>query len=177
MSARQLRSWLLVTGAFACTSPAWAADGCLDFKWDVTRERAVFAHSAIVLAAATNAAGAPAVSLEQLYKLNVSAAEGVQFAAAPGKTPPAGSRGGIVKFKVPAAGSYRVSLDVGAWIDVVASGALVPTQDFQGQHSCDAPHKIVVFELAAQQWYLLQLSGASAEAVRLSITAAPSRLK
>ena len=70
------------------------------------------------------------------------------FAATPGKkSPRTDSYAGLVTFKVPAKGSYRVAIDMPFWIDVVQDGALLAATDFQGQHGCSSPHKIVVFEL------------------------------
>ena len=63
------------------------------------------------------------------------------------KSPRAGSYAGLVTFKIPASGSYRVAIDMPFWIDVVSDGALVAANDFQGQHGCSSPHKIVEFDL------------------------------
>jgi hypothetical protein len=59
-----------------------------------------------------------------------------------------GAVAGLALLQLTAPGNYRVSLDVPFWIDVVASGELATTRDFQGQPSCDAPHKIVEFDLS-----------------------------
>jgi hypothetical protein len=68
-----------------------------------------------------------------------------------------------------------VAVDMPFWIDVVSSGALVSAKDFQGQHGCSAPHKIVEFELIGTRPFFLQLSNAAADSVRLTITATPAR--
>ncbi len=61
------------------------------------------------------------------------------------------------------------------WIDVVSNGALVAANDFQGQHGCSPPHKIVQFDLPGTRPFFLQLSNAAPESVRLTITATPAR--
>jgi hypothetical protein len=61
------------------------------------------------------------------------------------------------------------------WIDVVQDGALLTAADFQGQHGCNSPHKIVVFELPGTRPFILQLSNAAPQSVRLTITATPAR--
>jgi hypothetical protein len=148
----------------------------VDFKWDVTQERALFAGTATPLTAGTDLKSAPSVLLNHFYALQLMPQDQVTFAAKPGKkTPSAGSKAGIVTFKVPASGSYRVAIDMPFWIDVVSSGALVAAKDFQGQHGCNAPHKIVEFELVGTRPFVLQLSNAAADSVRLAITAAPAR--
>ena len=78
-------------------------------------------------------------------------------------------------FKVPASGSYRVAIDMPFWIDVVSDGALVAANDFQGQHGCRSPHKIVQFDLRGTRPFVLQLSNAAPDSVNLTVTATPVR--
>jgi len=163
----------LLLGTLSAT--AWAED-CVDFKWDVAQERALFATPATPLSAGMEAKSAPTVLLNHLYALKLMPQDQVSFAATPGKkTPKAGANAGIVTFKLPASGSYRIAIDMPFWIDVVSNGALVAAKDFQGQHGCSAPHKIVEFELAGTRPLFLQLSDAAPDSVRLTITAAPAR--
>ena len=163
----------LLLGTLSAT--AWAED-CVDFKWDVTQERALFATPATPLSAGMEAKSAPTVLLNHLYALKLMPQDQVTFAASPGKkTPRAGANAGIVTFKLPASGSYRIAIDMPFWIDVVSNGALVAAKDFQGQHGCSAPHKIVEFDLAGTRPLFLQLSDAAPDSVRLTITATPAR--
>ena len=74
-------------------------------------------------------------------------------------------------FRVTSAGAYRVSLSTAHWIDVVADGQLIKSRDFQGAHGCERPHKIVEYELPAGKELVLQVSGATAPAVLVAITA------
>jgi hypothetical protein len=157
-------------------SPALADDACVDFKWDVTQERALFAGPSSPLAAGTDSKSAPVMQLNRLYELKLLAQQSVTFAATPGKkSPRADSYAGLVTFKIPANGSYRVAIDMPFWIDVVSNGALVAATDFQGQHGCSSPHKIVVFDLVGPRPFFLQLSNAAPESVRLTLTATPAR--
>jgi len=167
---------ILIAVLGALNAKAFADDGCVDFKWDVTQERALFAGTATPLPAGMDLKSAPRVLLNHFYALQLMSQDHVTFAATPGKkTPSGGSNAGIVTFKVPASGSYRVAIDMPFWIDVVSNGALVAAKDFQGQHGCSAPHKIVEFELVGTLPFVLQLSNAAADSVRLAITAAPAR--
>jgi hypothetical protein len=153
-----------------------AADTCTDFKWDVTKERALFAAPSTPLAAGPSLKSAPLIVPNRLYELHLSAQNQVTFAAAPGKeTAAEGAYAGIVQLKLPAAGSYRVAIDAPYWIDVVSDGALLVAQDYQGQRGCAAPHKIVEFFFAASGTFALQLSGATAEFVLLSVTPVAAR--
>jgi hypothetical protein len=175
MLKRAVSSIVLAT-AFCAALPALADDACVDFKWDVTQERALFAGSATPLAAAADPKSAPVLLLNHLYELKLSKQEQVSFAVTPGKKSPRdGSHGGLVRFKIPASGSYRVAIDMPFWIDVVSDGALVAATDFQGQHGCSSPHKIVQFDLLGTRPFFLQLSNAAPESVRLTITATPAR--
>jgi hypothetical protein len=173
----KLAAWSIVlAAALAAAAPVLADESCVDFKWDVMHERDLFAGTATPLAAATDPKSAPVLSLNHLYELKLSKQEQVSFAVTPGKqSPHDGSYGGLVSFKIPASGSYRVAIDMPFWIDVVADGALVAATDFQGQHGCSAPHKIVQFDLLGTRPFFLQLSNAAPESVRLTITATPAR--
>jgi hypothetical protein len=167
---------IILAIAFGAAAPALADEPCVDFKWDASPERALFAGSATPLAAAADPKSAPALLLNHLYELKLSKQEQVSFAVTPGKkSPREGSYGGLVTFKIPASGSYRVAIDMPFWIDVVSNGALVAATDFQGQHGCSSPHKIVQFELLGTRPFFLQLSNAAPESVRLTITATPAR--
>jgi hypothetical protein len=167
---------MVLATAFAAAAPALADESCVDFKWDVSQERALFGGSATPLAAAADAKSAPVLLLNHLYELKLLKQEQVSFAVTPGKkSARAGSYGGLVTFKIPASGSYRVAIDMPFWIDVVSNGALVAANDFQGQHGCSSPHKIVQFDLLGTRPFFLQLSNAAPESVRLTITATPAR--
>jgi hypothetical protein len=168
-------SWVL-TAAVGIGSAPSVADDCVDFKWDVAQERALFAGTAATLNAGADAKSAPAMQLGHLYELKLSSQDQVTFAVTPGKkSPRSDSHAGLVTFKIPAAGSYRVSIDMPFWIDVVHDGALVAANDFQGQHGCNSPHKIVMFDLQGARPFILQLSNAAPQSVRLTITATPAR--
>ena len=169
----------LFLGLTLCLSlPAMGADaGCIDFKWDVTRERALFATQAQVLDAGTDAANAPALTPNRLYQLRLRQRTAVRFAAPPGQNPKANwGNSGLAAFKVPKAGNWRLVLELPLWVDVAADGALLVPYDYQGQHECAAPHKIVAFELSARPVFL-QFSGTDASAVRIAITPAPPRVQ
>ena len=173
-------SILLAVLSSTVGAKTWADESCVDFKWDVTAERALFAATAAATAAALPAGrdtkSAPTVLLNHLYELKLIPQDQVTFAAAPGKkTPATGANAGIVTFRLPASGSYRVSIDMPFWIDMVSNGALIAAKDFQGQHDCRPPHKIVEFELVGTRPFFLQLSGAVPDSVRITITATPAR--
>jgi hypothetical protein len=164
----------LVMGSIAI--PAHADDPCAGFKWDVSKERALFAESAVPLTAGKDRKSAPVVVPNHLYQLQLTPQDHVAFVTPPAKKMLAeGAYAGIAMLKVPASASYRVAVDIPFWIDVVLNGALVTAKDFQGQQGCSAPHKIVEFELDAAQPLVLQFSGATRGSVRLTVTQSPVR--
>jgi hypothetical protein len=161
---------------FGAAIPALADDTCRDFKWDVSAERALFAGAATSLAGGTDLKSAPTIMPNHFYRLQLKPQDQVSFVMAPAKkAPPAGAYAGLASVKISQPGSYRFALDAPFWIDVVSNGTLLVAQDFQGQHDCAAPHKIVEFDLIGTQSLVLQLSGAISDSVRLTITPTPSR--
>jgi hypothetical protein len=154
---------------------AFAADPCSEFKWDVSKEHALFGAPGLALSAGKDAATAPTIGTDRLYVLQLAPQPEVAFALAPGKKMLAdGAYAGLATLKLDTPGNYRVSLDVPLWIDAVANGKLAVTKDFQGQQRCDAPHKIVEFDLSGAQQFVLQMSGSAKPTVRLTVTQAPA---
>lgn len=165
--------------AFASSPPALAqqnsvaADPCARYKWDVTPERKLFAAPASPVTAARDGRAPPRIETNRAYQVQLAPAAQVTFPASPGKTSPSeGAFSGVLAFIAPTAGSYRVAVDQAIWIDVVADAHLVTPTDYEGQHSCDAPRKIVQFTLTAQKPLILQLSSASQANVRVTIVRA-----
>jgi hypothetical protein len=176
MSRHGIASMFLFAAAFGIGATARAEEGCVDFKWDVTQVRALFAGAAQSLSAGTDLTSAPALQPNRLYALKLLPQDRVSFMTKPAaKGTYAGSHAGLATFQVPESGSYRVAIDAPFWIDVVANGALLPAKDYQGQHSCSAPHKIVEFELPGTRPLVLQLSNAAQDEIRLTITPVASR--
>jgi len=158
--------------ALCAAAPGWAADACGGFTWNVAQEQTLFAGAPQAGTAGATADAAPTLANQTLYDLALPEQEKVHFAAAPGKRALSdGAYGGIVRFRVPADGAYRISLDQPFWVDVVADGKLVPSKDFQGRPGCSAPHKIVEFVLPANRELLLQFSNAVSPHVRVTVTA------
>lgn len=175
MSARSralslLAICMFVGGAKAATA---ADDPCAGFKWNVTEERAVFSQKPQSTAAGRDAASAPAIKPQTLYDLSLSPQGSVKFAAPPGKKQlPDSAFAGLVHFRIATTGAYRVSLDQGFWVDIVSAQKVLESTDFTGAHGCSAPRKIVQYNLPAGEDLVLQLSGATKDHVRVSLTPA-----
>ena len=155
-------------------SAAGAAEPCNDFSWDVHQERALFGSTAAPAVAGKVRESAVPLFVDRLYQVQLSPQNEVTFVAGPGKKMLSdGAYAGLAAFDTSAPGTYRVSLDVPFWIDVVANGQLVASKDFQGARGCNAPHKIVAYELPAAKHLVLQFSGATSASVRVAITRVP----
>ncbi len=169
-AARIACALVLAVGA----QPAWADDKCIEFAWDVRAEHLIFAMPPKALAAGTDRASTPAVSLNRLYQLHLQKQSDVQFATAPGaREVRPDSFAGLAQLQVAVPGAYRISADQPVWIDVAFNGALLRPQDFQGRRGCTDPHKIVEFQLPMGVQLTLQISNAASADVKISITPSP----
>jgi hypothetical protein len=164
-------SLLLLSGS---TLAAAADDPCTGGKWDVTQEHALFSKAPDSIPAGHDLASAPVMKAQKMYELALTPQSGVTFILPPAKKMLAdGAFAGLVHMQVPTAGAYRVSLDQGFWIDVVGDQKLIESTDFGGVPGCTAPRKVVIFNLPAGD-VVLQLSGATKDHVRVTLTPAPA---
>jgi len=99
------------------------------------------------------------VALGKNIALTLQPVEGVTFPLAPGRQPAAGTFGGVYHVTVAIAGTYRVALQNGAWIDLVRDGKSLTSIAHMEGPPCSGIHKIVDFALQPGT-YTLQLSGA-----------------
>src|SRR5580658_998953 len=177
-SGRVRVGWVLAVGVSAVAGalasvPVHAADPCDGFAWNVSHERAVFATPVVAVSAATAAGPGPTLAVDKLYDIALTPQGKVSFVLVPEKKTLAdGAYAGMVTLRIPAAGKYRVSMSEGFWIDVIADGKFLPTDDFTGSHGCRAPRKIVQFVLPAGD-LTLQFSNTNMASVQATVTAAP----
>ena len=156
---------------------AQAEDPCAAFTWDVSHERGLSAAAVERLGAARLPSAAPALALDKVYELRLFEQSQVTFALPPAKKPSSDAAyAGLARLTLNDAGVYRLSLDRAAWVDVIANGAAIPSQDSQGRPGCDAPHKIVEFVLPAGTALTLQFSASAAATLRIGVTRSPRRL-
>jgi hypothetical protein len=148
-----------------------SSDACSGYKWEVSAERALFGASAKPITAGKDRASAAEAVANQLFAVTLHPLNEVSFPATPGRAPPSGSFAGVVALSVPAPGKYRISADVPLWIDVASGAILAPVLDYEGLHDCNAPRKVVVFDLQAGTDWTLQVSAADRATIRLAVTA------
>lgn len=162
---------IVAAAMLLCVLRVSAKEACEGFKWDISREHALFVGKAERASAGQSVQGAPLLQLDRLYELALLPQDSVRFAAGPSKKMLAdGASGGLIRFRVPKAGRYRVALDVPFWIDIVAADRVVPSLDFSGSPGCDKPRKLVVYELPAERELTLQFSGLTEDKLRFTLT-------
>jgi hypothetical protein len=176
MSKARSLTWMLLTLSLAFAFTARADDSCMDFKWDVSKERALFAGPPTVMQAGADTKSAPIVLPNHLYQLALAPQSEVKFSVHEGKKTEDNAHAGLAILRISAEGSYRVSVDLPVWIDVVTQDSVLTPTDYQGQHNCAAPRKVVQFELKGTKPFLLQFSGAAVGQVLVTVTPAPARV-
>ncbi|WP_145735587.1 hypothetical protein [Nitrospirillum pindoramense] len=124
--------------------------------------------TAVPVTAATASGGAPALTPGAPARVALAPKAGVTLATTPPKPAGESTYAGIVSFTVPASGPYRIALDAGAWVDVVANGTAVESTSHKHGPNCSGIHKVVDFGLAAGT-YRLQLSNSPVPAVTVLV--------
>lgn len=138
--------------------------GCDHFKWPLDHEKALLAKPVAVASgrAASLATG------ENLMLGPQAAAKLPQAPSRPPKFPQ--SYAGFVTLGAPAsAGTYRVTLTRGAWIDVVQDGHLLKSVDHTGATGCAGLAKSVKFHLKATP-FTVEISSSTAPSIALVVT-------
>ena len=92
----------------------------------------------------------------------------VTFPLAPDRKPAPGTFGGVYHVTVATAGTYRVALQSGAWIDLIRDGKSLTSIAYMEGAPCSGIRKIVDFALQPGT-YTLQLSNAKAAQMRILI--------
>lgn len=126
------------------------------------------------VAAATDAKSLASVTLPIGTRVEAMLApsDGVRFVHQPGRPGEPMSKGGMLAFTVVRAGTYRVALGTGAWIDVVSgTTALVSVAHDHGP-ACSGIRKLVDFKLTPGR-YVLQIEGSKDAATPVLVTPLP----
>ncbi|THD37203.1 MAG: hypothetical protein E7773_03985 [Sphingomonas sp.] len=110
------------------------------------------------------------IAIGQTTGLMLRPVDKVTFTPAPSRAPRPGTFGGAYQVAVTTAGTYRIALEAGAWIDVVRDGKVLESVAHAEGPSCSGIRKIVDFALAPGR-YAIQLSGAKAAPMRILIAA------
>jgi hypothetical protein len=162
---------LAVVHAVLGVSPAGAQDlpaNCRSAGWDMTREVSLFKSTAENVPAGASEANLPPLELDVLYVLKLRPQTEVKYLQASDKKSLVQSPlGGLAAFSVKSDGQYRITVDAPLWIDVVGPGGTIAPSTYMGWHECRLFRKSVEYALRGGQSYLLQLSEATPELVRV----------
>jgi hypothetical protein len=158
----------LVLSALLIASPALAQEpvGCDKFKWSVERERALLANPSHI--ASGGELLQPLATAVTVTLVPIAEAKLPFTPSSPPKSPD--TNAGFIRVPtIPNAGTYRITVSHGAWIDAVQDGQELKAVAFSGVAGCDGIAKSVKFEMAAAP-LLIQLSGTTASAVAIVVT-------
>ena len=170
MRTRLLALPLMLLAMIGAAKADDIAAACQSSGWDMSRELTAFRGTARDTRGGSKATDMPTIELGRLYALQLQPQSSVQFLRPPQKPAKVQApAAGMVRFSVTGAGKYRITVDAPLWIDVVAPTGIVPSEDFNGWHACALFRKSVDYTLQAGQSFVVQLSGASAAAVKIDI--------
>ncbi|HWL46429.1 MAG TPA: homogentisate 1,2-dioxygenase [Sphingomonadaceae bacterium] len=96
----------------------------------------------------------------------------LHYVAPPEKPGDAASYGGLFAFAVPRAGTYRVALGAGAWVDVLKDGTAIASTAHGHRPACTGISKVVAFPLTPGR-YTLQIAGNGDPVLAVMVAPAP----
>ena len=96
----------------------------------------------------------------------------VRFVLKPGKPGEPLSKGGMLGVKIARAGTYRVALGTGAWIDLVKRGKALTSVAHDHGPACSGVRKMVDFALKPGA-YVLQIEGSKDATAPVLVTRLP----
>jgi hypothetical protein len=140
--------------------------GCDKLKWPLDHERALLAKPS-----QTASGGEVQQPLAAAVTVTLVPFADAKLPMAPSRPPKfPDSYAGFARVSAPPkAGTYRITLSHGAWIDVVQDGRELKPGAFSGAKGCDGVAKSVKFELAAAP-FAIELSATSAKAIAFVVT-------
>lgn len=153
-------------------APSAASAGCEGFTRDVSLELAAMQAPGTAGVAGTGAQDGAMPRLEPgvRHDVRLHPHAGVVLAATPARAVPGDASAGLLAFRVPVAGRYRVSLTTAHRVDVVDAGTVLASRDHQGVRGCPLLRKVVEFDLPAGRDLVLQLVGNAGTAAGVLVT-------
>jgi len=130
--------------------------------------------SAQPVKAATSAESADAALLAPGKALDLALVPtpDVKYAVRPEHPGGSVSSGGLTAVRIDHAGTYRVGIDSGAWLDVVADGKSLESVGHGHGPACTGIRKMVDFRLEPGR-YLLQIAGNGTPKIRVILAVVP----
>jgi hypothetical protein len=156
---RGLAAGLLAAApGLAVAQPEPASGACQATDEGLPPELAAWRTKAEVVSA-TSAAGLAAATIRpgQAAHVSLHGTREVTYPAQPAKPGGSVAHGGLLRVSVDKAGTYRVALSSGAWIDMVRDGTLAVSSAHGHGPACSTIRKMVDFPLEPGA-YVLQIS-------------------
>ncbi|MGC1467586.1 MAG: hypothetical protein WA792_17855 [Pseudolabrys sp.] len=158
----------IALGVLLLTAPALAQEpvGCDKFKWPLDHERALLAKATPIASG-----GESAQPLSAAVTVTLARFSDAKLPVPPERAPksPESYAGFIRVPAVPKAGTYRITLSEGAWIDVIQNGHMVKSGAFSGATGCAGIRKSVKFGLAPTP-FAIELSGTKSRTISVVVT-------
>jgi len=160
---------LLVLGCGAALADD-PAGSCQSTGWDMQSEIAAFKSTAENVPAAVTQVNLAPLEVNVLYVVKLHPQTDVHYLiTADHKSLVHSPLGGLVALVVPKDGEYRITVDSPLWMDVVGpAGVLKPTA-YTGWHECRLFRKSIDYALTAADPWVLQISEATPELVRVVV--------
>ena len=165
-----MKTAIVALALFAIAGPCLAQEpvGCDKFKWPLDKEHAMLTDPKLPTVAS---GGNVAQPIPAAITVDLVPFADAKLPMAPERQPKSpGSFAGFVQVAAPTqAGTYKITLSAGGWIDVIQAGRTVKSSAFSGATGCDGMRKSVKFDLAAQP-FSVELSGMSGNTIKMAIT-------
>ena len=154
LSALALAAWMMNGPVMAQMAPT----ACARMDADLPSDLATWSQRS-PLASATRSAdlGAAVLAPGQAVDARLHPTRDVAYVTQPEKPGGSVAHGGLLRLRIPAAGTYRVVLGSAAWIDVLKDGRSVASSAHAPGPACSTARKTVEFSLVRGD-YVLQVS-------------------
>lgn len=162
------------TGAEPAPAPMTAQHptGCGAYDIEIAAELKLLDEPGIeVKASASPPEDGPLLEVARTYRVALVAQPEARLLVTPRRhVLEEGAFAGMVVFKVPQDGTWRVSASRETWIEVAGPEGALKSSRFQGREGCPQMRKFVEFPLSAGQPYTLQLSGGVDPEMKVLVT-------
>lgn len=146
------------------------AGSCQATGWDMQNEILAFKSTAENLPAAVTQVNLAPLEVGVLYVVKLRPQTDVHYLqTADRKSLVHSPLGGLFALVVPKDGDYRITVDSPLWMDVVGPNGTLKPITYTGWHECRLFRKSIEYALTAADPWVLQISEATPELVRVVV--------
>lgn len=150
---------------------------CSNYALDLGKELALWKEPAFILKAGTLADSAGPLETQKRTEVTLEREDKVRLAVRPEKETkrPKNTYAGLLRFRVPKDGMYRVAAGQRLWLEVINAREKkrVAETSFEMQTKCPSIAKVIVYDLKANENYWLQVTNSDYRRVSLLVHPAP----